>query len=601
MKGKPSPPPIYDNEYYKMFNRISFTDLFIVILVYIESICSFFLKLIPGQIIKLFTSIINFTANIDDTTTEEKLRSAPTIHEMCDLFDIIVEDHLVRTEDNYILTLHRIPPSSDNNNGKVVYLHHGLLMCSDVWCCQMERNKNLPFLLHDLGFDVWMGNNRGNKYSTAHLYHTPKSAKFWDFSIDEFAFFDIPNSIEFILDYTQVDKLICIGFSQGSAQMFAALSVNEYLNSKISHLIAIAPAMTPERLHNVIADTFAKSTPRLMYLFFGRNIILPSAVVWQRTTHPHLFSIIIDICNRFLFNWKSLNITPKQKEICFAKLYSTTSVKSIVHWFQILRSQKFQMFEESDDMFNSLTRPYQIANFPTRTNIKIPILLLYGSVDLLVDIKIMKKNLPPNGVFDIKVDNHEHLDLIWADDVDTLVFNKVIKFIEFFDLSSSNIINDSNKKMILPNSTRLRSSSIMNSITSINEMPYMKRRHSLNSAKLHNVISEDSNASPMSPRTQGQMQNNNQEGDKEDEDIITHDPSVQSMPSNDSESESDEPQDIIEASFKKDLNSYNENKSRQRQIYKLLSHDNDVMTSTTENSIINDKIDGLTPIHSSHS
>ena len=73
------------------------------------------------------------------------------------------------------------------------------------------------------------------------------------------------------------------------------------------------------------------------------------------------------------------------------------------------------------------------------------------------------------------------------------------------------------------------------------------------------------------------------------------------MPSNDSESESDEPQDIIEASFKKDLNSYNENKSRQRQIYKLLSHDNDVMTSTTENSIINDKIDGLTPIHSSHS
>ena len=125
-------------------------------------------------------------------------------------------------------------------------------MCSDVWCCNVERHKNLPFVLHDLGYDVWMGNNRGNKYSTAHLNKPPKSSKFWDFSIDEFAFFDIPNSIEFILDITRMDKVICIGFSQGSAQMFAAFSLSEKLNQKVSHFIAIAPAMTPRGLHNRI-------------------------------------------------------------------------------------------------------------------------------------------------------------------------------------------------------------------------------------------------------------------------------------------------------------------------------------------------------------
>lgn len=484
-------PPVYDNEYYKMFDRISFTDLLIVLLVYLESLLSFFLKLIPSSVINLFSSIINFAVNIDDTTLEEKLRSAPTIHEMCALFDITVEDHLVRTEDNYILTLHRIAPKKGTNNGKVVYLHHGLLMCSDVWCCQVQRHKNLPFLLHDLGFDVWMGNNRGNKYSTAHLYNPPKSAKFWDFSIDEFAFFDIPNSIEFILDYTHVKDLICIGFSQGSAQMFAALSVNEYLNSKISHLIAIAPAMTPERLHNVIADSFAKSTPRLMYLFFGRNIVLPSAVVWQRTTHPHLFSVIIDICNRLLFNWKSLNIKPKQKEICYAKLYSTTSVKCIVHWFQILRSQRFQMFEESDDMFNSLTRPYLIANFPTRTNIKVPILLLYGSSDLLVDIDVMKRNLPPNGVFDIKVENHEHLDLIWADDVDVLVFNQVIKFID--SISGPNKKTPScREKLPLAPLTDVSVPAIVKSnsiVSDVSGSSYTRRRHSYTLSRLNRVSS----------------------------------------------------------------------------------------------------------------
>ncbi|EGA57934.1 Tgl1p [Saccharomyces cerevisiae FostersB] len=219
--------------YFPFLGRLSITDYIIVVLVYIESIISSVLKLIPQPMINLFEWLINFSTSSDDNTIEEKLRSAPTIHEMCAIFDISVEDHLVRTEDNYILTLHRIPPISKNRfNNKVVYLHHGLLMCSDVWCCNIERHKNLPFVLHDLGYDVWMGNNRGNKYSTAHLNKPPKSNKFWDFSIDEFAFFDIPNSIEFILDITKVDKVICIGFSQGSAQMFAAFSLSRKIESK---------------------------------------------------------------------------------------------------------------------------------------------------------------------------------------------------------------------------------------------------------------------------------------------------------------------------------------------------------------------------------
>ncbi|KAG0668434.1 cholesterol esterase [Maudiozyma exigua] len=409
--------------------RLSLADYWVILLVYLETFVSLILRLIPQPIFRFFSSIINYSTDTDESTIEEKLRECPTIHEMCALFNISVEDHLVRTEDNYILTLHRIKPLQGTENGKVVYLHHGLLMCSDVWCCQTDRNKNLPFVLHDLGYEVWMGNNRGNKYSTAHLYHAPKSNKFWDFSIDEFACFDIPNSIEFVLDFCNVQKLICVGFSQGSAQMFASFSLNEKLNDKVSHFIAIAPAMTPKRLHNRIADTFAKSSPSLMYLFFGRNIILPSAVTWQRTIHPKIFNKLIDIGNRILFNWKSNNITKEQKIACYAKLYSTTSVKSIVHWFQILRSQKFCMFEESDDMFNSLTRPYLVPTFPTRTNIKIPILLIYGGNDLLVDIKVMKRNLPATSVFDVKVDNHEHLDLIW-----------VLKFIEFFDSIGANLL-----------------------------------------------------------------------------------------------------------------------------------------------------------------
>lgn len=82
----------------------------------------------------------------------------------------------MQTKDGYLLGLHRIVKKNDFNrsrshsrvgsgrveatrgNGgkKVVYLHHGLLMNSEVWVCQTERERCLPFVLADLGYDVWV-------------------------------------------------------------------------------------------------------------------------------------------------------------------------------------------------------------------------------------------------------------------------------------------------------------------------------------------------------------------------------------------------------------------------------------------------------------
>lgn len=418
--------------------RISFTDYVILFLVSLEKLLAVLLNCIPQALFDAAALLINCVTrkavNPVDAMARQ-LRDARDIHEMGRLFDVDIEDHIVRTEDDYLLTVHRIAPREGSSNGQVVYLHHGLLMCSDVWMCNTARERNLPLVLHDLGFDVWLGNNRGNKYSTQHLYRRPGSHEFWDFSIDEFAFFDIPNSIEFVLEHTQLPQLICIGFSQGSAQTFASLSVREDLNSKISLFVAISPAMTPQGLHNRIVDSLLKSSPRLMYLFFGNRILLPSATVWQKTLHPTIFNFIIDVANRVLFNWRSENISPHQKQASYAKLYSTTSVKSVVHWFQILHAQKFQMFEEYDIVINSWnpTRSYQITTFPTRTNIRIPVLLLYGGSDSLVDIEVMKSNLPSSQVFDVMIPEHEHLDLIWGRDVANLVIPNVLRFIWFFN------------------------------------------------------------------------------------------------------------------------------------------------------------------------
>src|SRR5271163_4894375 len=71
----------------------------------------------------------------------------------------------------------------------VVYLHHGLLMNSEVWVCQIEEKLSLPFRLVEEGYDVWFGNNRGNKYSKKSLNHLASKAEFWNFSMVSFNLF----------------------------------------------------------------------------------------------------------------------------------------------------------------------------------------------------------------------------------------------------------------------------------------------------------------------------------------------------------------------------------------------------------------------------
>lgn len=433
-----------------------------ILVIVFESIISTITTFLPNWLIHGFTSttklvfsLLSFTAFRDDVynnllneintdkVTENgsiyskihSLQRAQNMEEICSLFGYKIESHLVVTKDNYILTLHRLHPGNNGKraNGKVLYLHHGLLMCSEVWCCMANKEKNLPFVLCDLGYEVWLGNNRGNKYSAKNLNCNINDKRFWDFSIDEFALFDIPNSIEYVLEATGVEKLTYIGFSQGSTQGLAALSTTLKLNQLVDKIITISPATTPKGLHNWLISSMFKFSPNLIFLLFGKKFLLTSATFWQSIIYPPLFIKIIDLANGLLFNWKSENIEYEQKFSSYYHLYSTTSVKAICHWFQIIKSRKFQLF---NNKFNSIYKlNLQSLTFPTEANIEIPILIFYGMSDSLVDIDVMLSQLPNESLQVIGIPNHEHLDLLWGKDVNRLVFFNLIRFLEDKELT----------------------------------------------------------------------------------------------------------------------------------------------------------------------
>ena len=137
---------------------------------------------------------------------------------------------------------------------------------------------------------------------------------------------------------------------------------------------------------------------------------------------------------RWLFNWHCHNIPYTQKLAAYAHLYSYASVKSVVHWFQIMRNAKFQMYDDDVQRVMLIRRAhhrpagvtaYAPARFPTR-NIVSPIVLLYGDADSLVDVDVMLHELPKRNTQARRLRGYEHLDVIWGDNVHKDVIPHVV-------------------------------------------------------------------------------------------------------------------------------------------------------------------------------
>lgn len=98
----------------------------------------------------------------------DRILHARDFGELCGLLGYVHEEHVVLTKDGYLLGLHRLPSkrgekktSPGTSTGKpVVYLHHGLLMNSEIWMCLTDVERALPCVLVEQGYDVWFGNNR---------------------------------------------------------------------------------------------------------------------------------------------------------------------------------------------------------------------------------------------------------------------------------------------------------------------------------------------------------------------------------------------------------------------------------------------------------
>ncbi|KAL8187080.1 UNVERIFIED_CONTAM: hypothetical protein K2H54_032486 [Gekko kuhli] len=128
------------------------------------------------------------------------------------------EEYEVLTADGYYLSLNRIPGGSKG----AVLMIHALIKEGGGWVENLPHNS-LGFILADAGYDVWIGNNRGNTWSRRHEHFTIDQQEFWDFSFHEIAIYDLPAFTDFILQEIGQEQLYFVAHSEGSAIGAAAL------------------------------------------------------------------------------------------------------------------------------------------------------------------------------------------------------------------------------------------------------------------------------------------------------------------------------------------------------------------------------------------
>lgn len=165
--------------------------------------------------------------------------------QVCNYYGYPVESDIVTTEDGYLLKLFRITgglhrPAGSNIGKPPVLFQHGILDSADGW---VMRGQDLSpaFFMANQGYDVFVANNRGTKYSRDHRSITPDSKEFWQFSFVELAN-DGKANIEFIRKTTGYEKVIYIGHSQGTSQLFAGISLDpDWFAKRVSLFAALGP------------------------------------------------------------------------------------------------------------------------------------------------------------------------------------------------------------------------------------------------------------------------------------------------------------------------------------------------------------------------
>ncbi|NWW18747.1 LIPG lipase, partial [Falcunculus frontatus] len=319
------------------------------------------------------------------------------------------EEYDVMTEDGYFLSLNRIPhgrgdPRTSGSRPPVLIVH-GFCLDGGDWVDNFP-GSSLAFILADAGYDVWIGNNRGNSWSRRHLNLSIASEEFWDFSFHEMAMYDLPAMVDFILMQTDQERLFYVGHGQGSSLGFIAFSSLPHLAKKIRLFFSLAPLFTLRHVHGPMLKLAFLPDKLLKEIFGTRELVLvkrkDKLLLVERCIRP----LEAEMCAKEIFlagGFDRKNLNMSRLDVYLSHFPDYTSVKTLLHWGQTAKTGDFRQFDygplRNMEKYNQLRPPHYDIEAMT-----VPVALWSGGKDWVTPLDVIRHLL----FYLTNVIHHEH-------------------------------------------------------------------------------------------------------------------------------------------------------------------------------------------------
>lgn len=343
----------------------------------------------------------------------------------------------VTTQDGYILNMQRIPEGRGGGGGTKrppVLIQHGVLVDGMTWLLN-PPDQSLPLILADQGFDVWIANTRGTRFSRKHVILDPSQPEFWNWSWDELVTYDLPAVFDCVYTHTG-QRIHYVGHSLGTLIALASFSQGRLVD-KLRSAALLSPIAYLNYMNTALGVLAAKSFVGEITTLLGIAEFNPkgqpvSAFLKSLCANPgvNCYDLLTAITGKnCCLNASTVNIFLKNEP-------QSTATKNMVHLAQTVRDRVIAKYNYGRPDFNlmhygEITPPvYNLSNIPSN----LPLFISYGGEDALSDsrdVALLLDSFKFHEEDKLSVQyikDYAHADFIMGINAKDIVYNKIVTF-----------------------------------------------------------------------------------------------------------------------------------------------------------------------------
>ncbi|KAI3916764.1 hypothetical protein MKW98_026235 [Papaver atlanticum] len=355
-----------------------------------------------------------------------------------EIFGYACEEHTVTTQDGYILSMQRIPVGKSGETSGVrpppVLLQHGVLMDGITWLLNTP-DQSLAYILADNGFDVWIANTRGTKFSRGHTSLSPDDSPYWDWTWDQLVQYELPAIFQYVHDQT-TQNIHYVGHSLGTLVALASFSQQKLLNM-LSSAALLSPIAYIGQMTSLLAQTAAKHSVAENLYKAGFDEFDPNSKAVTDLLKAYCKDPSINCYDLMTtFTGKNCCLNSSTIDVFLENEPQSTATKNMIHLAQMIREGTIRMYDYGDDEENkkhygqSTPPVYDMTSIPN----DLPLFLSYGGADALSDVndvQLLLANLKDHSQDKLVVqyqDSYAHADFVMGVNAKELVYDPLMAF-----------------------------------------------------------------------------------------------------------------------------------------------------------------------------